>query len=399
MKSVSVFGEIYSKNLGDRIIFDSIKYCFNKYDIDTYPVDLSGRIGWQDTKINKVKKKSLCRNFARKMLASYRSLRRFHSASSWYLGSRKNVIKYWNSVIRSSDAVVIGGGQLLTDINFGFPPKIYEVARIAISLNKPFALFGCGVGKEWGYLASTMYRYVFNNACYVGVRDNLSASFLCSNKLDHLDVHVLPDVAFIAGHALSVNNLVSSEKNIGFNFQHPVSFRNFVPELRNVSDDAFIKFWVKLIAGAINSGYSPLIITNGDELDFEFSKIVVNALKFENFEVALNQRPTRPEHLIESISNISILICTRMHAGITAFSLGKKVVPISWDKKVDGVWDYVGLGHLVVPAIALLHEDPWSFFKEKIVNNEIDSNRFQLICKDIITGSGQCIEALRDHCR
>ena len=93
---------------------------------------------------------------------------------------------------------------------------------------------------------------------------------------------------------------------------------------------------------------------------------LVGKLSDNGISVELGRRPQSPGELLEQLAGVSRLVCTRMHAGIIAYGLGANVAAISWDKKVVGVWQAVGLGGNVVPPEVLLLDDPWEYFLPRI---------------------------------
>src|SRR5699024_2903970 len=106
-----------------------------------------------------------------------------------------NYRSVWSSLIHECDAVLIGGGQLLTDNMLYFPPRLRMISEIAAEQRKPIAVFGCGVGKDLGWITKHMHRQIFNRCTYVSVRDRLSAERISSFS-PGTNVHVSPDLAY-----------------------------------------------------------------------------------------------------------------------------------------------------------------------------------------------------------
>ena len=181
---------------------------------------------------------------------------------------------------------------------------------------------------------------------------------------------------------------------LSFNLQPASHFRAFVPGLRNFTDESYREFWVRLVQGACKSGKKIKFFSNGDPADYAAAVEIVQVLKYKGLNVALESRPVRPEELIEHISNTTSLISTRMHAGIIAYGLGKNVIPISWDRKVDDVWNGVGLRQAVVPANVFFLEDPWPYFNVRTKYTKFDSAYLNSACDDVLIAIERCIDAL-----
>lgn len=395
MKRIAVCGEIFSSNLGDGVIFDSIKYLLSKHNIEAVPLDLSGRSKWQppsplhndnvSTGMKGLILQPLVRNSSK--------LRRSYSYIKWYSVSKRISESKWDNIISSCDAVIIGGGQLLTDIDFGFPPKIYEIYKIAKRLKKPLAIYGCGVDGPWSIPAQHMYKKTLEYAKYISVRDAYSREIILKNIGNKSPVEVHPDPGFIAFYAYN-ESIQKSENIIGFNIQPVSHFRAFVPSLKRLSEESYVNFWVRLIQGAYAEGYEPLIITNGDNNDFLQAKSVQSELFNLGIKSEVLPRATSPSQLIQQLSPIPILVSTRMHAGIIAYSLGSKVFAISWDKKVKNVWSTIASSYNVVDAEVLLKKDPWEYFKALMKDNVRDDKKLISIDRCIQSSINECLTSL-----
>lgn len=369
MSKVAVFGEVYSSNVGDGIIFDSLEYLFGLKGVQLIPCDLSGRQGWLiDDREQAPKPVDMFRKMMGMTLKSSKLLRRMYSAAHWFAFGRREVSARWENVIASSDAVLIGGGQLLTDINFGFPLKIFEVARIAKAHQKPLVFFGCGVGSNgWGYIAKKMYGYSLGYASYVSCRDYLSSEVI-KRYYPEMNIHVHPDPAFVFGEISypRTGGDAIEPPVIGFNFQSSAHFRQFVPELKQLSEGDYESFWVSVIRAAESEGYCPVIFSNGDPLDYRVSESVFGRLVNLGARVKLLRRPTRPSDLYGDICSMDCVVTTRMHAGIAAHALRRPIATFAWDKKVESVWAAVGKPEVVVSSSIFYSNNPWDVIKNSL---------------------------------
>jgi polysaccharide pyruvyl transferase WcaK-like protein len=393
---VAVFGEAHSSNLGDGVIYDCISYLFGKHGVTTIPVDLSGRsesvsVDGTQTEINEP---SALRKLVKKPFQSNRQLGRAHAVLDWYVLKRNRQVRQWSNTILSADAVVIGGGQILTDRFFRFPPRIYEVARLAKLHGKPLAIFGCGSDQRWGYLAAKLYAKVLQQAVYVSARDQNSASYLSEYVDSDVSVDVHPDPAFVVG-ALSPQ-LVGLVQNdvLGVNLQPANDFRRNVPSLSALTDNQYFEFWAKVLLGASNSGRQVRLLTNGSWDDYSTARKVIAHLHNKGVAIELEPRPVCVNELVEQISKLSSMVSTRMHAGIVARGLGKSVAPISWDPKVSAVWQQVGGLKYVLPAETLLSQDPWPIIEKILADQSADSFDMTKNIASIETAARSCLCAI-----
>ncbi len=394
VKRVAVFGEIHSSNLGDGVIYDCISYLFGKHGVTTIPVDLSGRAEPVEGTQTEVKEASALRKLVRKPFQNNRQLGRAHAALDWYVLKRNRQVRQWSRAIVSSDAVVIGGGQILTDRFFRFPPRVYEVARLAKLHGKPLAVFGCGSDPRWGYLAAKLYSLVLQQAVYVSARDQSSAAFLSNYVSRNVSVNVHPDPAFVIGELNP--KLVGLDQNniLGVNIQPANDFRRHVPSLSALTDNQYFDFWARVLLGASNSGRQVRLLTNGSRDDYSTAEKVISHLHNKGVTIELEPRPVCVKVLVEQISKLSSMVSTRMHAGIVARGLGKKVAPISWDPKVSAVWQQVGGLDCVVPAETLLSRDPWPIIEKVLADQSADSIDMKKNMVSIETAARSCLCAI-----
>lgn len=348
---VAVVGEIYSANLGDHAIYASMRQLLDARGVESVPLDLSGRDGFPaDAPSPPAERTGRLKDWLRPLVRKSVSIRRLLNIFIWSWKGVASRRKKWEGIISSVDAVVIGGGQLLTDLDFGFPPKVFLVTGIARRLGKPVAIFGCGVG-EWGLLARLLYRRSLKNVCFVSVRDDFSRDLLVREISPAGGVRSHPDPAFTISE-LFPDYPKPAPGTLGINVQPPAHFRRFVPELSKLSDEDFLCFWVNSIR-KLQSRYSIAIQVNGAPADYDFATQIQSRLAAMRCPVKLFPRPTSLAELVCQISSSEKLVCTRMHAGIIGYSLGVNVRPLSWDRKVSDVWERAGASETVVSPLVI----------------------------------------------
>ncbi|EMI2316016.1 polysaccharide pyruvyl transferase family protein [Providencia rettgeri] len=334
-KKILIIAEVFSENLGDGVIYESLrnsiiknhpKYIINK-------IDLSGNKDWC-SHISTSTSTSTSTILLQK-LKKIPILKKIYYTYNWYAKTQKACFPDWVFQIKNSDAIVIGGGQLFTDNNFGFPPKIFDVYRLCKKYKKPLYILGCGVGDHWSLPAKFMYQKVINYARFISVRDESSRKNIFKYTKVNSVTH--PDFGF----SINRNNLISKENEgsiLYLNLQPLEDFKYFVPTLKELTESAYFDFWENIIK-VCYCNYQISLITNGHIDDYNVVVRLYNRLLANGYEkVTLQPRATKPDELIEQIKNCNYIISTRMHAGIIAYSLGKCVIPISWDQKVNNVW-------------------------------------------------------------
>ncbi|QCS11045.1 hypothetical protein E3H47_00275 [Acinetobacter radioresistens] len=113
-KRIVVAGEVFSSNLGDYAIFDSLSKILKSKDIDVIPLDISFRKDLPNinkdvslsSKNTKIWNRGLLKNIKNIKLVQYLT-----SRFLWYFLIKEKTDKYWESIIQNSDGVIIGGGN------------------------------------------------------------------------------------------------------------------------------------------------------------------------------------------------------------------------------------------------------------------------------------------------
>lgn len=363
-KRIVVAGEVFSSNLGDYAIYDSLSNLLASRDIKAIPLDISFRRSFTVDSSPHLKYSQIYwKSLIPKKLKHHRLTQHILNRTMRHLVRRKNVISYWSDLISNSDAVIIGGGQLLTDTSADFHTKIALITEIANQFNKPICILGCGVGSELSRKASRNISKALDSASFVTLRDLHSADRLKSLVKNPTSIKVSPDLAFALNlTANSHTPLKASElkKEIcGFNIMPLEALKKYNSKLQDVNNDMYIEFWKRLALEAAKENLQIHIMTNGSPRDYEQADAIYQSILSEGIDVVRTDRPTTPLDLYNQISNVDYLITTRMHAGIVGKAFGKPVATLIWDDKIPGVWLEAGNQQVAINSDIILNPDPW----------------------------------------
>lgn len=364
MRKIVVAAEVFSSNLGDYAIYDSLSSLLASRNIKAIPLDISFRRNFTVDSSPQLEysQKSL-KSLIPKKLKHHRLTQHILNRTMWYLVRQKSVISYWSDLISNSDAVIIGGGQLLTDTSADFHTKIALIAEIAKKFNKPICILGCGVGSELSDKAQKNIIRVLESASFIAVRDLQSAYRLKQLKKNHTSIKVSPDLAFAL--SLTANNYTLPQalelkmKVCGFNIMPLEALKRYNSKLKDVNNDMYIEFWKRLALKAAEENLQIHIMTNGSIQDYEQADAIYQSILSEGVDVVRTDRPTAPLDLYKQISNVDFLITTRMHAGIIGQAFGKQVATLIWDDKIPGVWLEAGNQQVAINSDIILNPDPW----------------------------------------
>ncbi|EKM21619.1 MULTISPECIES: polysaccharide pyruvyl transferase family protein [Vibrio] len=327
---VAVVGMIYSKNLGDGVIYQSLKELLEKSGVTVVPLDTAGlrEFSLSEEKYSKKSFKTKIMNFSP---LTYRLATLFTSNVK-----RRAYNNYAENIIKSSDAVIIGGGQLITNFTETLPTRLLDIAKICKKYNKPYSIYGCGVGTKFTKSGIVKYTELISGASYVSVRGENSKDRLIT-LFNADNVNVVPDPVY----GLVRNTKTSDEKKVGICYQDILSLGMHDENFSKLGKGGLDKILATTIEHLNLKGIQCCVFTNGDKLDFdyayEFYKTYGEKLGFE-----FAARPKTPSELIDLIGGFSHVLSFRMHGAIIAHALNKPTLNIVWDKKIEEVWAAIG---------------------------------------------------------
>lgn len=355
MKSIliSFFG---TSNIGDLLISSSLKEKVEKF-ATVVPVDYLGHKVIEEMNIEKNTTTSTSTNKTKKKLKAL--IKRLPLNSLMLrLKKRRNAFYYPDFEARLTDAnaLIIGGGNMIFDLEpdtlsakrFGYyveNAKKRGVPVYAISL-------GIGPFQNKYQLKSAVEALAMCD--YITFRDNRSYELFREFNDTHKHVAVVPDPVFF----MATDNLTNNRSKIGINIINPVLFG------ADLNSEKIQENYVALLNQLLTDFTEEIVIYNTEEKDFDYCKAV-----YQNF--VDNQRVTLAK--VNSLSDLynvydstKIIIGTRMHSMITAFSQGIPIIGISWQQKVDAMFELLGdsrsvfkiseLGNNIIDISKLLEE-------------------------------------------
>lgn len=393
-KKIIVAGEVFSTNLGDYAIFDSLSTILKTQGIDVIPLDLSLRKGWSSSAEIEPHDKKNWKRILPKQIKYNSFFQYLVSRTSWHFSIKNKSEKYWEKLISEADGIIIGGGQLLTESSASFYLKLDILLKVIQHNKKPLSIIGCGVGSNINTNNLAIYKKILTEAKYISLRDYGSLRKVNSYFDSEFKIDVYPDLAFALEHHVSASNFNKKGAVCGFNVMPLSVFKKHAPSLGDISEIDYLVFWKKLARGAVDSGMQVVIMTNGALSDDRQARVVFQTIKDEGINVVLFDRPREPADLYRQIEKVDYLVAMRMHAGIVGQAFGRSVATIIWDDKIPDVWEVVGGKEVTLDCNILKDNHPWekillSFEKSKSVYKERTD-----IIKKINSAVSECLKAL-----
>lgn len=328
-------GETYSANLGDPIIAASLREILRRVDpqLEVEFLDMSGRApGPAQRDVSAVPTR--LQRWNRRLRARGRFWQGASNLLHWQIRGRSRLQAACAEAFSTADAVVIGGGQLLMDNELDFPHKVGGLVAAAQLARLPVALHACGVGTRWSAYGHRLVAEALARPSVVSlsVRDEESLRTL-RERFPHAAAapQLCLDPALWAAEAYGLSREADAD-SVGIAVMDPKFMRPHLRAAGRADDDTWSRFWRDVVRHLLAKGRRVELLTNGAAEDEIFADRIVRGIG----EPRLHRipRPVRSEELVATIARQSALVCTRLHAGIIAYSLGVPTVAVRWDEKV-----------------------------------------------------------------
>jgi polysaccharide pyruvyl transferase WcaK-like protein len=336
---IVIAGEIYSPNLGDGIIFETLKYLFQRLDPHTtvIPLDISGRAGWSQPGLftqYRLKGIAHAKRFSG-ILYSFVNLARLQGLY-W-----RRLRMQWVKLLEDVDALVIGGGKLLMDNHLDFPFKLDRLCSLARQADLPVHISACGVGEKWSPAGKRMILRVLCQASSITLRDSLSKT-----RLEKLAPKVSSMVTFDpAIWAADVYGQAPEAKTgmIGLGLINIADLNAYRSKQDRINENEIIQFWVGVMQRLLKENREIEIFTNGNLSDKAFAiKLACTVLDTQGISFSLANRPTRPVELARQVSHYRGIIAFRLHTHLLAAAYRIPTVGLEWDAKVRSFFSDIG---------------------------------------------------------
>lgn len=335
-----IFAVPFSSNLGDGIIYECIKagLTHSTPELSVDCVDISGRTKFEtQKKTNEIA--------SRKFLTLMPSwIRPVFPAIKFGILSRKKLLAHYSNPLASADFVIIGGGQLFSDLALNFPIKIHLLST-ALSQNRTqAAIYSVGVPKKISTLGKILFRSALAriNPKMLTTRDPLSLDRI-SNLFDlnQTKAGIVFDPAVITSIVYPAPARNNAKTRLGISVIADVAVQ--LGRKTTTIDARTKSFYVELGATLLAKGYDLVYLTNGSHDDQDYLNELVEANKdfFSSPNITIAAQPFSPKELADSISCLDGIIADRLHANIIAYSYGIPSVGFSRDEKCPTFFESV----------------------------------------------------------
>ena len=236
--------------------------------------------------------------------------------------------------IQYADAVVFAGGGLLKYMQEEFYIHVCSIIEEAQRLGIPVFLNSVGVeGFNEEDERCTMLKSHVNYDCVKGITVRDDFELITEKYIERPGFRVKS----VFDPAVWVKDVyckpLTGDGTVGIN----VARANLFPDYGNseLDEEFMLEFWTDIVKLLEEHGYNWKVFTNGGKGDELFAEKLMGKIGHGEKLSA----PTSADKLVENISGFSSVIALRMHACITAGSLGIPCVGLVWNNKLR-LWSH-----------------------------------------------------------
>lgn len=335
------FGLCHSPNLGDGVIADCLAHGLRarRPGAEVAHVDISGRAARGAVTIRNRRLVLAVLDHLPRPLRHALARRRLN-------GLIDRVEAGWRAAAAGADLAVIGGGQIFSDAHLNFPVKIGRAAAILREAGTPVAIHAVGVSRNWSAEGTALFARVLDcDLRMVGTRDAGSAAAWAAQMPGGPAPVATADPGLLA--AACYGPPPAPPEGIGLCVtDFAVLGHHADGSVAGAAQDP-VGFYAGIAAALAGAGHRVTLFCNGAaedaaQVDRVARAPALAALRAEG-RVRVAPAAADPAGLARLIAGFEAVVAHRLHACIVAYSYGRPVVGLGWDRKLEAFFDMVGL--------------------------------------------------------
>lgn len=317
-----LIGEKYSTNLGDGVIFDTVKEILEReYKCEIVELDISGNSKYNlssNTNVTNVKGKGV--GVIKKIIKKNKFLKRKISLLKREIFLKRKITRV---DFLNIDYAIFCGGQLFMEY---FLKPIYTLTKELEKRNIPIIFNCCGLGKTTNN-GDVILNKIFKakNIKAISFRDNMSK---IEKKYNVKNIQLVLDPVIEVKKYNSYNLNFSNKNKIGIGL---MDFKLYEHNNIQLTFNDYEELVMKIIEKIESKNLKWEFFCNGSIEDFKFIETIC---KKHNWNNKIAPRPTIPEELVNTIIQYNKIISFRLHSHIIATSFSIPTIGFVWDNKV-----------------------------------------------------------------
>lgn len=347
---VAVLNVKFSPNLGDGLLAECLEAELRASTpgLKTLAIDLAGRTAYGVGGIS-------YRQTALAVLSALPGpLRRAVVGTILSHVTLRSLVPGWRKILSSVDAVVVGGGNLISDNDLNFPIKLRAAMGEAADKGLPVALFGVGVADNWSSPGARMFRQAFGGVdlIHAAVRDTRSQA-IWRDRLEPVGIReaaIVRDPAVLTALHFPAAPRSTDRPRIAVGLTNPVAL-SYHGSIGLASGTALTEWMLALICGMVSRGWQVSVFTNGSPEDRAYLERLAPRLRATGKQhLELIGAFETPADLARFISGQDLVLAHRLHACICGFAYAIPTIGFTWDRKLDSFFESVGRCEYIVDA-------------------------------------------------
>lgn len=264
------------------------------------------------------------------------------------------------------DAVVLGGGNLLTDADLNFPMKIAGALAQAARLRLPVAVYGVGANRQWSAAGKRLFGRALGAArpAYAAVRDARSQAAWRDLLVPQgvRPAALSGDPGLLASCHFPRPPLPFDAPLAGLCVTAPMALRYHAtgPGAGSEAGSAAsartaLDAWYGTAARAlVDAGFRVALFTNGSPEDRDYlAAMGPTWILSAKGPVTMTNPFADPAEMIAFIASCQLIVAHRMHACIAAHSFAIPTIGLRWDVKLDSFFALAGRGTFIADTASL----------------------------------------------
>lgn len=365
-----IVGEFDSDNVGDQLIGEGQATLFSGCGCDIRVLSLESSRSLATAGARIQKRNSSMRTLHRALYQ--RSTLYRHSIESVGQILRKSAYEVRvGEILEGADALIIGGGQLLSDGTLRMLHRLDQITEAAHRSGIPIAIFGTGMSPAKSFLSRRALRRILGRVSGCSrFRDSASMKVAVSVRSDiALPESPTPDCA-IAG--IAHRRALSPE--LGLVGVAPMAPR-ILARIGFQSDD-IDSWWIEIIKSLLEHGAKPVLFSTGVIADSQYAATLQEKMDELGVSVDLLPRPRSSDELLSLLGGMDRILAQRLHASISFYAMGGVPASASWDTKVGEFYRRIQLNGRVFQAGA---GDPANIVRSLVDSAEPGVSRMEIV--------------------
>lgn len=357
---VALCGLIYSKNLGELMAIDSVRFLINEISqekIEFVELDIRGIHDRppliENTSQDKSKTtKAVAIRIARELKRAMRTLldrcsikivyylKKTKNEIIWKFcsGERQKLADYFRKELVDVDLVVVVGGGLIEWKNNEYQNSLFVLSDVARELGKPVIInaVGCVGGYDIKDPRCRRMKAALtsDSVKHISVRDHVETM---NQFLDHRQA-----VPQVADSAVWVADAYDISKKTDSNIIGIGLIRGSIYESygHNYKKSEMFERYQQIIQELEARGYQWKLFSNGFEVDQQIGEDLLSFMGRSS--EYLMPRPESVQEVLHNIAQFRGIVTYRLHSCISAYSLEVPFIAISWNNKADEFLRLIG---------------------------------------------------------